>query len=110
MSGLREVAKGKITGNQGLVQQGHERKTGELKRKEKQEDVSSHIHILICVNKHFRWKKILSRTKKQNITLPKNIQMTVAQKAEKLDINCEVVEFLSDSNKFVPLSVRKNYP
>lgn len=36
--------------------------------------------------------------------------MTVAQKAEKLDINCEIVEFLSVSNKFVPLSVRKNYP
>ncbi|KAK0235176.1 hypothetical protein EDD85DRAFT_792058 [Armillaria nabsnona] len=39
VSGLKEVVKGKITGNQGLVQQGHERKTGELKRKEKQEDI-----------------------------------------------------------------------
>ncbi|PBK71482.1 hypothetical protein ARMSODRAFT_955256 [Armillaria solidipes] len=39
VSGLKEVAKGKITGNQGLVQQGHERKTGELKRKEKREDM-----------------------------------------------------------------------
>ncbi|KAK0186524.1 hypothetical protein F5146DRAFT_880523, partial [Armillaria mellea] len=38
VSGLKEVVKGKITGNQGLVQQGHERQTGELKRKEKQQD------------------------------------------------------------------------
>ncbi|KAK0216937.1 hypothetical protein IW262DRAFT_1394446 [Armillaria fumosa] len=39
VSGLKEVVKGKVTGNKGLVQQGHERKTGELKRKEKQQDM-----------------------------------------------------------------------
>ncbi|KAK0199813.1 hypothetical protein DFS33DRAFT_1278268 [Desarmillaria ectypa] len=40
ISGLKEVVKGKITGNQGLVQQGHERQTGELKRKEKEADMN----------------------------------------------------------------------
>ncbi|KAK0437836.1 hypothetical protein EV421DRAFT_1907038 [Armillaria borealis] len=39
VSGLKEVVKGKITGNQDLVQEGHERQTGELKRKEKQQDM-----------------------------------------------------------------------
>ncbi|KAK0475888.1 hypothetical protein IW261DRAFT_1493481 [Armillaria novae-zelandiae] len=39
VSGLKEVVKGKITGNQGLVQHGHDRKTGELKRKEKLQDM-----------------------------------------------------------------------
>ncbi|KAK0444246.1 uncharacterized protein EV420DRAFT_1648940 [Desarmillaria tabescens] len=40
VTGLKEEVKGKITGNQGLVQEGHERRTGELKRKEKEADMN----------------------------------------------------------------------
>ncbi|KAG7440471.1 uncharacterized protein BT62DRAFT_584833 [Guyanagaster necrorhizus] len=39
VTGLKEVVKGKITGNQGLVRQGQERQTGELMRKKKQADM-----------------------------------------------------------------------
>ncbi|KAH7867945.1 uncharacterized protein C8R40DRAFT_1030619, partial [Lentinula edodes] len=40
LSGLKEELKGKVTKNPGLVEHGKEMKTGEVKRREQQEDVS----------------------------------------------------------------------
>ncbi|KAJ4478613.1 hypothetical protein C8J55DRAFT_399473, partial [Lentinula edodes] len=40
LSGLKEELKGKVTKNPGLVEHGKEMKTGELKRREQEDDVS----------------------------------------------------------------------
>jgi hypothetical protein len=45
ITGLKEQIKGKITKNPRLVEQGHERKTGELKHKQADHDVSLERHI-----------------------------------------------------------------